>query len=228
MTDENTSRTTSRTSGRNNSGRLILLTIVGLPVTMVLTATWLWYYVVNGKLDIVGALGTANRGHLVQPPRKLDSAVLHEKGAVVRYADMPPKWTLLVANTGDSCADSCEQLLYLTRQIHRAMGKYFDRIDRFYIGDTPPGQTALAVTALSDGAPLPASFPAYLQGQHQDLQALTVGPVDFQGLFPELAADDSTWYVVDPAGWVMMSYNSAISYKDVIADLKFLLKNSSE
>ena len=30
----------------------------------------------------------------------------------------------------------------------------------------------------------------------------------------------------DPAGWIMMAYNSGDSYKDVIADLKFLLKNS--
>jgi hypothetical protein len=44
-------------------------------------------------------------------------------------------------------------------------------------------------------------------------------------LFPEYGADSSIWYLVDPAGWIMMSYNDQIPYKDVIADLKFLLKN---
>ena len=45
-------------------------------------------------------------------------------------------------------------------------------------------------------------------------------------MFPEHATDTSTWYLVDPAGWIMMSYNEEIPYKDVIKDLKFLLKNS--
>ena len=45
-------------------------------------------------------------------------------------------------------------------------------------------------------------------------------------LFSEYRGQPSSWYLVDPAGWIMMSYNEDISYKDVIADLKFLLKNS--
>jgi hypothetical protein len=44
----------------------------------------------------------------------------------------------------------------------------------------------------------------------------------------EHQADASIWYLVDPAGWIMMSYNGEVHYKDVISDLKFLLKNSSE
>ena len=32
---------------------------------------------------------------------------------------------------------------------------------------------------------------------------------------------------MDPNGWVMMRYDSSVDYKDVIADLKFLLKNSN-
>ena len=47
----------------------MLLTIAGIPVTMILAATWLWYFVVNGELDLVGSLGTANNGQLLEPPR---------------------------------------------------------------------------------------------------------------------------------------------------------------
>ena len=46
--------------------------------------------------------------------------------------------------------------------------------------------------------------------------------------FPRAAVDPRLWYLADPAGWVMMTYNAEVSYKDVIADLKFLLKNSSD
>ena len=42
------------------ANRTVLLLIGGLPVTMILLATWLWYYVASGELDIVGLLGTAD------------------------------------------------------------------------------------------------------------------------------------------------------------------------
>ena len=47
-------------------------------------------------------------------------------------------------------------------------------------------------------------------------------------LFAEYRNDPARWYLVDPAGWIMMSYSTDNSYKDVIADLKFLLKNSGD
>ena len=49
-------------------GRAILLLIAGLPVTMILAATWLWYFVERGDIDIVGVLGTANSGEILSNP----------------------------------------------------------------------------------------------------------------------------------------------------------------
>ena len=121
---------------RNN--RLVLLTIMGIPLTMILAATWLWYFVAQGDLDLVDALGTANRGNLVQPPRQLDDVGLTETtGAPITYADLPRKWTLVVPNNGAECDAACERLLYLTRQIHIAMGKEFGRIGRLYLSEQP-------------------------------------------------------------------------------------------
>lgn len=219
--------TTESNQTRNN--RLVLLTIAGIPLTMILAATWLWYFVVQGDLDLVGALGTANRGELVQPPRQLDEIALAEQtGAPIRYADLPRKWMLVVPNAGKDCAASCEQLLYLTRQIHIAMGKEFSRIGRLYLSEQPVAGTALAVSQLSDQHPAPDNFGAFLADEHRGLRALTLAPGGYDALFREQRDDSSIWYLVDPAGWVMMSYNSEIGYKDVISDLKFLLKNSSE
>ncbi len=212
---------------RNN--RLVLLTIAGIPLTMILAATWLWYFVINGDLDLVGALGTANQGTLIQPPRQLDDVGLREDtGAVIKYADLPRKWTLAVANRGPACDAACERNLYLTRQIHMAMGKEFNRIDRLYLSESAPGDSRLAVTEMSDQRPAAADFSEFLATEHRGLLALTLAPGSYASLFPEQLADDSTWFLIDPAGWVMMSYNGDIHYKDVISDLKFLLKNSSE
>ncbi len=212
---------------RNN--RLVLLLIAGIPLTMILAASWLWYFVVQGDLDLVGALGTANRGELVQPPRQVDDVALTEQtGARIRFADLPRKWMLVVPNAGEDCAASCEQLLYLTRQIHIATGKEFKRIGRLYLSEQPVASTRLAVNALSDERPAPDSFDAFLADEHRGLRALTLAPGGYDTLFAEQREDSSTWFLVDPSGWVMMSYNSEIGYKDVISDLKFLLKNSSE
>ena len=211
------------------NGRMVLLLIAGIPVTMILAATWLWWFVMRGDLDLVGALGTANRGDLVQPPRALpEHAVQSASGAPMPWTNREHQWTLLVSNPGAACAEDCESKLYLTRQIHIALGKEFNRVRRLYIGDRPATGTALAVAALSDDRPLPDSFPALLETEHQGVTSLQVSPETYRELFAESLEDPSTWYLVDPAGWVMMSYDSQDSYKDVISDIKFLLKNSGD
>ena len=206
---------------------MVLLLIGGIPVTMILVSTWLWYFVVQGDLDLVGVLGTANRGALVQPPRQIDDYELYdESGQRQRYADLEPRWTMVIPGRGARCGDDCERSLYETRQIRVAVGRDFNRLRRFYVSGHSPRDTHLAVPTLSDGRPAPGEFGEYLEQEHGGLQALTLSPAAYDALFLEHGADESTWYLVDPAGWVMMSYNNTVSYKDVISDLKFLLKNS--
>mgnify|MGYP000052885958 CR=1 FL=1 len=58
-------------SEKPGQGRAVLLLIAGIPLTMMLAASWLWYFVVEGDLNLVGAIGTANNGTLISPPREL-------------------------------------------------------------------------------------------------------------------------------------------------------------
>jgi hypothetical protein len=211
------------------NNRMVLLLIGGIPLTMILAATWLWYFVARGDLDLVGMVGTANRGTLVQPPRQLDDQTLRdESGSSIKFADLEPRWAMVVPAAGDRCDEACENTLYVTRQIHVAMGKEFNRMRRLYISTDSVASTQLAERELSDKRPAPPAgeFARYLEIEHGGLQAFTLPAVGYAALFPEHAADSSSWYLVDPAGWVMMSYNKEVPYKDVITDLKFLLKNS--
>lgn len=217
------------TEASPNNNRLVLLLIAGIPLTMILAASWLWFFVMRGDLDLVGMLGTANRGDLVQPPRQFaDHKLLDDGGRPFAYGDREPRWSLVVVNPGETCDQDCEHNLYMTRQIHVAMGKEFSRIRRLYVGELPPAETGLSVEGLSDGSPLPASFAEYLETGHRGIVPLHVSSPEFVTLFPEQQFDPRLWYLADPAGWVMMTYNAEVSYKDVIADLKFLLKNSSD
>jgi hypothetical protein len=214
---------------QTHKNRMVLLSIIGIPVTMILAATWLWYYVVQGDLDLVGSLGTANRGDLVQPPRQIDEAELKEQtGFPFSLSDLEPRWTMLVSSSGPVCDKACEHSLYVTRQIHVAMGKEFKRLRRLYISDVEVAETSLGVSTLSDKRPAPASFSRLLENEHRGMKQVTASTAELEQLFPELGEDRTTWYLVDPAGWIMMSYNTEVPYKDVIGDLKFLLKNSSE
>ena len=212
-----------------NRNRMVLLSIAGIPVTVILVATWLWYFVERGDLDLVGILGTANRGTLVQPPRQLDEqGLLDDSGQLFTYAELEPKWAMLVPGSGARCDETCEKSLYVTRQIHVALGKDFNRLRRLYISETGADKIEWAVSDLSDQRPAPAGFADYLANDHRGLEALTIEAGGYTELFNEHMADASTWYLVDPRGWIMMSYNNEIPYKDVMADLKFLLKNSSD
>jgi len=145
-----------------------------------------------------------------------------------KFADLEPRWAMVVAAAGGRCDEACENALYVTRQIHLAMGKEYNRLRRLYVSTDTVESTQLVVRKLSDGrtAPPADGFARYLATEHSGLQALTLPTAGYAALFPEHAADSSTWYLVDPAGWIMMSYNNKVPYKDVIADLKFLLKNS--
>ncbi len=211
------------------NNRMVLLLIGGIPLTMILAATWLWYFVARGDLDLVGMVGTANRGSLVQPPRQLDGQILRdESGSNIKFADLQPRWAMVIPAAGERCDEACENTLYLTRQIHLAMGKEYNRLRRLYVSTNTVESMQLAVRELSDGrkAPPADEFARYLATEHTGLQALTLPAAGYAALFVEHTADSSTWYLVDPAGWIMMSYNNKVPYKDVIADLKFLLKNS--
>lgn len=213
---------------------MVILMVAGLPITLLLAATWLWYFVVNGDLDLIGALGTANNGDLVQPPRQLENtAFTSDAGAEVRWRDLETQWTLLVPVVGSHCDLACSERLYFTRQIHIALGREFNRVRRVMVLDEPlatvrvdsqPEATEAGNTA--DPVILNESLVEYAQREHRGLRILETAPDNITALFSEINQDPNQWYLVDSAGWVMMRYSDSIDYKSVLKDLKFLLKNS--
>ena len=66
----------------------------------------------------------------------------------------------------------------------------------------------------------------WLAQQHVGVTSLTLSPADLAALLPEVVDQPRQWYVVDPAGWIMMRISDDLYYKDVISDLRFLLKHS--
>ena len=205
--------------------RRVLLLIAGIPVGMMLAATALWWAVQQGYVDILGSVGTANHGELVDPPRSLSDVVFqHEGVAETLWADLPTKWYLVVVQRGDLCDETCQQQLYQTRQIHLALGKDFNRVGRVLLGDLAAASVLISpVTADNDE---PQRLLPWLEREHLGLTPLTLASSRLDTLVPETIDQPGQWYVVDPAGWIMMRVANDLHYKDVISDLRFLLKHS--
>jgi len=212
-------------TNNRTGGRAILLLIAGLPVTMILASTWLWYFVERGDIDIIGALGTANSGELLPDPINIQALEFEAAdGTQTSLSTIEPKWTLMLVNDGPTCDAACNELLYITRQIRIAIGRDYQRTRRLLMVDTPidaiqssgePGSVY--------GVTEPQALRPQLEREHVDLK---VWHRQDQLVVPEAQLMPNSWYLVDPSGWVMMRYSTEVNYKDVIGDLKFLLKNS--
>ena len=210
---------------RQRQARRVLLLIAGIPVGMMLAATALWWAVQQGYVDILNSVGTANHGELIDPPRSLSDVVFQHEGlAETLWEDLPAKWRLLVVQRGEVCGELCQAQLYQTRQIHVALGKDFNRVGRVLLGDV--GAVSVTVVASEGFIDTPQNLLTWLGQEHMGVTSLTIPEDELDRLVPETRDQPAQWYVVDPAGWVMMRVADDLYYKDVISDLRFLLKHS--
>ena len=207
--------------------RLVLLSIIGLPVTMILAASWLWHFVARGDINIVDMLGTSNHGMLLDPPIQLaDQAFENQFGATAKFLGDKHQWTFVIPVPGQ-CGAECLSTLYTTRQIHVGLGKEFGRVRRVFVSSevvsgaapTPQGSQAVG----SDSA---ATLTSYLEAKHKGMPLLVLSRDSFAAVFKDL--QPGSWFLADPAGWMMMSFDANTHYKDVTSDVKFLLKNSGD
>lgn len=189
-------------AGRKNRRDLYL--IVGTFVFVIVSSTLLYMAADRGMLDMPSLLGTSNRGDLLEPPVRIEALGLrHPDGRPFDFASEDGAWTLLVPATG-VCEGECGQNLYLTRQVRTALGRDAAEVKRL-------------VVAL--GAPQPA-LAELVEREHPGVPLLTAAPADFD----QIDVAGNRYFLVDPYGWVMMAYTPAHDGKELMADLKFLLK----
>lgn len=200
--------------------RLTIMLVAGIPLLLTAISTWLWVFVVKGDIDLVGMLGTRNHGNLINPPVQVtEFALTKQDGTAYTYTDEPGQWAFMV-NVTAPCEATCQETLYVARQAHSALGKEARRIRRYVVASS-----AADLAAIKDV--LDEQYPQALRiiGDQNLMRLL---PKVTRGTTPALnmaARDD--FYVVDPAGWLMMQYTQQHSGRQILDDMKFLLKNSS-
>jgi hypothetical protein len=185
-----------------------LLGLMFIPIGIVLLATFVFY------TRIGMPEGTRNKGILIAPPLQLNMLGLHnQQGEPLVLEAKKDLWTFLVV-APSSCNDACKLQFWEVRQTRVALGKYQNYIRRLWI--------------VTDGS-LSEETQQWLKKEHSDMQVVYAESDAWKSLLkqsPQAIASelDVRFYLVDPRYFVMMYYRTADTYKDVIVDMKFLLK----
>ena len=118
------------------------------------------------------------------------------------------RWQLLVT-APQACPADCQQLVYLARQIQIGLGRDASR----------------ATHALASAQPLQAEYAAKLQREYPQLQRYSLDvPVYTQ----TIQGNDAVYlWIIDPHGNLVLRYDPGVKGKDVLNDLRHLLKLSN-
>jgi hypothetical protein len=182
----------------NKIGRIKLLIIISIAFFPIFAAYMVFLYFPEWLPDM-----TTNQGTLIQPPIVLDGIEI-EPGQ---------NWVLLIP-VDSSCDKACQQVLYLSRQTHIALGKNTSRVQRVILVE---GQ-------------LSADFKELLREEHRKVKIIDIAgdgtAVRLKALVPN-GLHKLIVFVMDPNGNVMMYYRPEQGGKPMLRDLKHLLKTSN-
>ncbi len=166
--------------------------------------------------------GETNKGQLLQPP--LAFAGLQARDAAGKALDAAfakDSWWMLYVLPAD-CAAACRNRLFQMRQSPLALGKEGDRL-----------RAVLVVTG-----PVAAETETLLQNEFAgflrvEASAAQVDKVMAPAAGHAPASQAGLLYLMDPMGWIMLTYppeadekTSIIKAEDALDDLRKMLKNS--
>jgi hypothetical protein len=188
----------SRARGRRTL--LIVAAIFFLPVAVAFTL----YY---GKLW--RPANSSSKGELIEPARPLTVAGLrHADGTPAADSVLAGKWTLLYIGDG-RCDDACRTALVFGRQSRLALNNEMTRVQRVF----------LATGNCCDSE--------YFAREQAGLIALDASAPEATALLQQFPGErEHTLFIVDPLGNLMMRHDASHTTKDLLSDLKKLLKLS--
>jgi hypothetical protein len=179
------------------AGRLQLLLIAAVFFGPLIGAAWLYY-----QGDSLQPETRANHGALLEPILNLhdlvpDSALLGHRA-----------WLLLYVND-DACGDDCRRALYTTRQSRLMLGKEMDRVIRVFLHGAEPPDTL------------------FIDEEHKGL--ITLQDAALRSVLDNKKPEALTaggYYLIDPHGNLVLYFWPDIDARDMVDDIKRLLKLS--
>jgi hypothetical protein len=181
-------------------GRRVLLILAAIFLLPVAVSFALYY----GKLW--RPAGSASKGELIEPRPLLADSLRSADGKPADQAVFTGKWSLVYLGDG-ACNQDCRQALVFARQSRLALNNEMTRVQRVF----------LATANCCDSA--------YLAQEHAGL--ITLDASAARALLAQFPGDQPhSLYIVDPLGNLMMRHDAAHTSKDLLTDLKKLLKLS--
>ena len=180
-------------------GQWQLLLIAATFLGPLAAATWLYYGDASRHPE-----GRVNHGVLLEPIANLSEAL---PDSAVSRSDQQ-HWRLTYLYTRE-CDEECRNGLYLARQVRLMLGREMDRVERVFLhGD----------------APLDTLF---LETEHEGLVALGEPPLaEFLASKRPAGAPRNGYYLIDPLGNLVLYFPPDIEPRDMVTDLKRLLRLS--
>ncbi|MCS5710080.1 SCO family protein [Candidatus Berkiella aquae] len=150
-----------------------------------------------------------NHGDLITP------VINVEKNQAISGEQLLGKWWLVYVGP-KNCRLECHDMLYNLKQIRTALGKDTPRVERLFIAH-PNCDKSVCETFISDNYP--------------DMKRITMPLADFNQLFAGLSQHFEREmvgevYIIDPKGNLMMRYSADSQARDILSDVKRLLRTS--
>ncbi len=194
-----------------NSKQKNTLTIIFI-VFAFLSPILLSYWFAQHK-ESIESRGTSNKGNLITPPVQINNLPLLDPLANADY-ELYGKWNLIYVT--NECSADCINNLYRMRQIHTAMDKHSLRVQRVLLMTT------------ADQTEIDSQLQEY-QGQ----RIINISAEERATLLQKFKLNEvddplklNRLYIIDPMGNLMMSYPPDIDPRDIMKDMKKLLKFS--
>ena len=184
-------------------GRRTLIIVAAMFFLPVAVAFSLYY----GKLW--RPANSASKGELIDPARPLTVAGLrHADGTPADATVLSGKWTLLYIGDG-RCDEACRESLSFGRQSRLALNNEMTRVQR----------VILATANCCDNE--------YFAREQAGLIALDASSQEASAFLAQFPAErEHSLFIVDPLGNLMMRHDASHTTKDLLSDLKKLLKLS--
>lgn len=163
---------------------------------------------------------TINKGDLVSPPQLIRELPLQADGGLAwDLHGQPKKWRLLIPGYRE-CNEQCKKNLYLTRQVHIRLAEKSARVERLYL-------------LLDDQQSLTQVTRDFLTTEHPHVPVVQLAEQDFKSMLartdlPANALAEGRYFLMDQEGFIMMSYTPQHDGKELLDDIKRMLKYSYE
>jgi cytochrome oxidase Cu insertion factor (SCO1/SenC/PrrC family) len=179
-----------------------------------------WFVVLSFVVPAVLAYGMyffgdiksfTNHGEILDPIVHINTFELKDnQGNPVPENELTYKWRM-ISFLGSQCDEQCQKRLYDSRQIHTSLGKNRHRVLRMFVHLEPASEALQSLIAQEHPNVI------HVYGDKATI---------LKALVKDASITNNEIYLQDPIGNVMMRFTRELPNKEILQDIKKLLKAS--